>query len=99
MTDQPAAESEITYNAKGDAVSFSGPDAVELFRVACLASAMGLYKTGLRYRGTMSATQALKEAGRYTGQTYKRGEYDRAKADLNVWVQTMKAAIPTKVVS
>jgi len=88
--------SEITYNAKGQAVSFVGPDAVELFRVACLASAMPLYKAGIRFAGTMTGAEALKDATRYTGVKYKRREYDRAQADLKVWIGTMKSAIPQR---
>jgi hypothetical protein len=90
-------DSSITYNEKGDAVVFAGPDAVECFRVACLASAMGLYKVGMRpSRNAMSGPQALKAATRYTGQAYKRGEYDRAKVDLYAWVQVMKSALPSE---
>lgn len=87
------ADSSIIYGAGG--TSFVGPDAVELFRVAVLASAMGLYKAGIKpSRNAMTGPQALKDASRYTGVTYKRGEYDRAKADLKVWIETMKSALP-----
>lgn len=89
-------DSLVTYNKAGDGVSFSGPDAVELFRVACLASSMGLYKAGIRFSGTMTGAEALKDATRYTGQKYKRGEYDRAKADLSIWIAEMKAALPSE---
>lgn len=89
------SDSLITYNQRGDAVSFSGPDAVECFRAAALASAMILYKAGMSPgRGTMTGPQALKAATRYTGQTYKRGEYDRARADIQEWVRQMKLALP-----
>lgn len=89
-------DSHITYSAKGNGVHFVGPDAVELFRVACLASAMGLYKAKINPgRGCMTGPQALKDATRYTGVSYKRGEYDLARADLKVWIETMKSAIPS----
>lgn len=89
--------SSITHHQSG-AITFAGPDAVEVFRVATLASAMGLYKHGISPgRGCMTGPQALKDASRYTGVTYKRGEYDRAKVDLKVWIETMKSAIPTTV--
>jgi hypothetical protein len=31
-----------------------------------------------------------------TGQTYKRTEIERARADLKVWIATMKSALPTE---
>jgi hypothetical protein len=34
---------------------------------------------------------------RYTGKKYKRGQHDEARADLKVWIETMKSAIPTEV--
>lgn len=86
-------DSEIIYNAKGEAVCFVGEDAVHLFRAAALASAMLLYKAGMTQRG-MSGAQALKEAKRYTGKDYKRGQYDQARADLQVWCAEMKSALP-----
>lgn len=92
------SESAITYHESG-AVSFVGPDAVEVFRAACLASAMGLYKAGIRFAGTMTGAEALKDASRYTGQKYKRGEYDRARNDLRVWVDAMKAALTQQEVA
>lgn len=88
-------ESFIQYDAKGRAVSFVGPDAIQIFRAAALASAMGLYKVGIRPNRHLSATQALKMATEYTGVKYKRGEYDRARDDLSAWVQRAKAVIPT----
>ena len=91
-------DSHITYNSKGNGVSFVGPDAVELFRVACLASAMGLYKAKISPGpGCMTGPQALKDATRYTGIAYKRGEYDQARSDLKIWIATMKSAIPSTV--
>lgn len=89
-------DSSVTYNKNGDAVCFDGPDAVNLFRAAALAASLGLFKAGMRTRH-MSATQALAECTKYTGKKYKRGEYDRAKADMTIWIQTMKAALPVNV--
>lgn len=49
-------DSHIGLDKNGIATSFVGPDAVELFRVATLASAMGLYKAGIKPgRGCMTS--------------------------------------------
>jgi hypothetical protein len=39
-------------------------------------------------------TGTLKLVKRYTGKTYKRTEVERAIADLTIWIETMKSAIP-----
>lgn len=89
------SDSEIKYTTSG--TMFAGHDAVEVFRAATLASALGLLKAGITPMRGLTRTRALAMAGRYTGQTYKRGdaEIERARADLKVWIETMKSAIPT----
>lgn len=91
--------SEIGYNKKGDAVSFVGRDAVEVFRVATLKSAIALLSKGIMPTRGLTMKKALAMAKQYTGQDYKRGEHERAMQDLTVWIQTMKSAIPTKELS
>lgn len=88
-------ESSITYNAKGDAVCFAGRDAVEVFRAASLSSAIGLLSKGIKPARGWTMTKALAAAERYTGRKYKRTEHEQARKDINVWVQTMKSALPT----
>jgi len=87
-------DSSITFNRNGDAVAFHGTDAVRMFQAAALASGIGLLMKGIKpHRGwTMKA--ALATASTITGKTYKRSEADKARADLSMWVQTMKAALP-----
>jgi hypothetical protein len=92
MTDQ----SSVTYDRDGNAVCFSGPDAVHMFRAAALRSAIGLLSKGIRPTRGMTMTKALIMAGEYTGKTYKRGQHEQAMADLSVWVQTMKLALPSE---
>lgn len=88
-------ESKITTFGNGG-VSFVGPDATELFRVATLKSALGLLKVGITPTRGLTATKAFAMAKVYTGKTYKRGQYDEARKDLTVWIETMKSAIPTE---
>lgn len=89
-------DSSITYNKDGSASTFAGRDAVEVYRAATLASALGLLSKGIKPTRGFTAKKAFELAKRYTGQTYKRGEFDRARADLKVWIETMKSAIPTE---
>jgi hypothetical protein len=91
------SESSITV-FKGGGMSFSGPDAVELFRAATLKSALGLLSKGIRPTRGLTMTKALKMVTEYTGQTYKRSvaEAERARTDLTVWIETMKSAIPVE---
>jgi hypothetical protein len=88
----------IRYNEKGEAVTFDGPDAVEVFRVAVLMQAIGLLSKGIKPTRGLTMKKALLIAKEYTGQDYKRTEFERARADLKVWLETMKSAIPTETV-
>lgn len=90
-------ENEIAYNAKGEAVSFVGPDAVNFYRAAALAMMLGLMAKGIGH-SRITRTQALKMATEYTGKAYKRGQYLEAKADVLLWASTMKAALPTRTI-
>jgi len=79
----------------GIATSYSGPDAVHVFRAKMLRSSIGLHqKTGLIPTRGVTITKMFKLAGQYTGQTYKRGEHERCMADLQVWIETMLSALP-----
>jgi hypothetical protein len=93
-------ESKITYDKNtGEARSFVGPDAVEVFRVATLASALGLLKVGITPTRGLTMKKALAMVTPYTGQTYKgKKDIERARADLKVWLQAMKSALPTEEV-
>lgn len=81
---------------KGGTTTFSGLDAVHLFRAAVLKSGLGLLSKGIRPTQGLSLTKALKMASGYTGKKYKRGEAERARADLQIWIDTMKAALPVE---
>jgi hypothetical protein len=73
---------------------FAGPDATALFRAATLRSALGLLKAGISPTRGVTMTKALKMASEITGKKYKRTEADKAREDLKVWCDTMKAALP-----
>jgi hypothetical protein len=75
-------------------VTYSGSDAVELFRAATLRSALGLLQKGIMPTRGLNMTKALGLAERYTGRKYKRTESAAAIRDITVWIETMKSAIP-----
>lgn len=83
-----------THNGK--CTSFVGSDATNYARAEMLASSLSLYAAcGIRPTRGVTATMMLKMATGYTGKSYKRGEYLKAAADVKVWANEMKAALPT----
>ena len=88
-------ESKITVT-NGVATCYSGPDATELFSAMNVRMGLKLAKVGIKLTRGVGYSDLLKMTKRYTGQTYKRGEYDRALADLQVWIETMKSALPVE---
>jgi len=97
---KPAADdSYIKTNKDGSATTFAGPDAVGLFRAATLWSGIGLYIASngkiIPTRG-LTISKMLAIATTYTGKPYKRTRagQEQARADLKVWMDTMKAALP-----
>lgn len=85
--------SQITIG-KGGTV-FEGPDATALFRAMTLKGALGLYaKHGIIPTRGVTITRMLAIATEYTGKKYRRGEAAKAAADVEVWCNTMRAALP-----
>lgn len=80
----------ITYDDKGNAVSFTG-EGVNVYRAALLASSIGLYQqTKIMPTRGVGITKMLAMAEGYTGKKYKRAEMQQAIDDLNAWVQKRK---------
>lgn len=76
-------------------VSFVGPDAVHLYRALSLMNAISLHKkSGIIPTRGMGIMRMFKQAQEFTGQTYKRGEHDRAIHDLHTWIQLMRSSLP-----
>jgi hypothetical protein len=75
-------------------LSFAGPDAVALVRATVLRSSLGLLQNGIQPTRGFTMTKALAMVTHYTGVAYKRTEVEKAKADLTVWIETMRSALP-----
>lgn len=85
--------SQITIT--GPLVSFDGPDATRLYAAMALRAAIKLHKAcGIIPTRGMTISKLFAAAKPYTGQSYKRGEHDRAMADLTTWIETMRSALP-----
>ena len=76
---------------------FVGPDAVRLQQAITLRSAIKMYVMSsgqiIPTRG-MGITKMLALAGTITGKKYKRTQTTQAQADLHIWIETMKSALP-----
>lgn len=83
----------------GGGMIFAGPDGAALFRAIALRSALKLAKVGIRATRGLSGTRALAMCHEYTGKKYRRGAYDAAIADVTVWIENMKCALPVEVQS
>jgi hypothetical protein len=80
-------------------ITFAGPDAVALYRALAIRSAIGLYlKTGMKVNRAYTPNNMARAAGEICGKTYKRGRggLEAAHADLQVWIETMKSALPVR---
>ena len=90
--------SEIIHDSSG--TTFSGPDAMALYFAISLRSAIRLWANA-RIRPTRgwTITKALSQVTLLTGQRYRTSpaELQRAYADLTVWIETMRSAIPTTI--
>jgi hypothetical protein len=89
------SNSSIHISASG--TSYSGPDAVAYFRARTLHSSISLYiKSGgqiIPTRG-VGITKMLAIATEFTGNKYKRTEAAKALEELNIWIATMRSALP-----
>jgi len=84
----------ITYDEQGNARSFSGPGAVDVFAMAVLASGLRMYAaTGMRPNRAYTPKAMMAAAARHTGLTFKARDYMGAVEALTARVQAEKARI------
>jgi hypothetical protein len=94
------SDSYIEYSkGRGEATSYVGSDATQLFRVNMLKSSIKLWmKTGMMPTRGIGIKKMLKMAEVYTGRKYKTSEAAYAVEDLHNWVTCMVSALPIKEV-
>jgi hypothetical protein len=86
-------DSYIHHTSAG--TTYSGPDAVRLQQAITLRSAIKLYRAcGVIPTRGMGIVNMLKLATTITSKTYKRTQSAQAEADLHIWIETMKSALP-----
>ena len=85
-------DSYISHSKGG--TMFSGPDAVRLFQATALYTGLGLLQVGIKPSRGWTITKALQMATSYTGKRYKRTQAAQARADLKVWMDVMRSALP-----
>jgi len=88
----------IIYN-EGKATAFIGRDATQLYKANVLYSGLGLLLKGIKPNRNWTVTNTLAAVTPFTGQHYKRSkaEIHRARADLSVWIQNMRLALPVEM--
>lgn len=84
----------IEYDKNGDARTFSGKGAVDVFAMAAIATALRMYaKTGIKANSAYTPRNMMAAATHYTGQTFKARDYVGAADALTARVQAEKARI------
>lgn len=88
-------DSHIVVDADGNAVSYVGPDATDLFRVRMLRASILMHaQSGIIPTRGMTITRLFQAASGYTGKAYKRGQHDQAVADLDRHIAAFTASLP-----
>lgn len=90
-------ESYLGTNQKGEVVNHVGADAVRRFHAITVKHAIKMIgETGGKLIPTRgyNMKRGLIDASKITGKTYKRTEWQKAIADLDIWINNMTAALP-----
>ena len=76
-----------------EALAFTNPIAIQMYRAATLKAALGLYaKCKIQANRAYTPTRMLQAATEYTGVRYTRGQHDLAASDLQEWLDEKLAA-------
>lgn len=85
---------EITYDEAGNAKTFTGKGAVDVFAMAALATGLRLYaKTGMLPNRAWTPKAMMTAATLHTGKKFKARDYEGAATALIEKVQSEKARI------
>lgn len=84
----------IIHDREGGSTVFSGRQAIEVFRCTALASGLRMYdRHKMIPNRAYTPKRMLSTASAITGKGYKRGEYERAAADLMQHAETLKSKL------
>jgi hypothetical protein len=90
------SEDKVIYDKSGQPRAFIGHDATKMYQAAVLLTGIGLMSKGIKPSRGWTMKGALARAEEFTGRKYKRTEWAQARADLKIWVMTMKSALPSE---
>lgn len=91
------SDSYLGVNEKNEITSHIGKDAVRRFHAITVKHAIKMIgETGGRMIPTRgyNMKRGLADAGKITGKVYKRTEWQKAMANLDIWIAEMTAALP-----
>jgi len=88
-------DSKITHFPEGTVIE--GPDGMRMVQAYTLWSALGLAAHGIMPTRGMTKRKLLDLATSYTKKPYKLSELAIARADVKVWADEMRAALPHEV--
>ena len=84
--------SQITVSQSS--ITYEGPDAIQLFRVNQIRTALRGLKIGLMPTRGVGKKRVLEMAGEISGKHYKLNQIDTAITDLTSWIEAAKASMP-----
>lgn len=84
--------SQITVSQS--AITYEGPDAIQMFRVSQIRMALRGLKIGLMPTRGVGKRRVLDMAGEISGKHYKLNQLDVAISDMSSWIEAAKAAMP-----
>jgi hypothetical protein len=91
-------DSRVVYDNEGKAIAFIGYDGTRLFQAITLYEGIGLLSKGVMPAEGWTMHGALKTVtAMFTGRKYNRTEWQQARADLKVWIENMKLALPMEI--
>lgn len=90
-------ENRIDYDANGNARAFVGREAVNVFAMAAIASALRLYaRTGMQANRAYTPSAMMRAASHHTGLKFKSRDYLGAADALTAKVHAEKARIASE---
>jgi len=87
-------DSHLKASPDGRVQSYIGEDSTRLFQAKVVKQGLRACKLGMRLSRNATPTTLFALTKQFTGKSYKRGQYDIAIADLDIWINTMTLALP-----
>jgi len=90
-------DSYLVVNKDAKVTSYIGKDATHLFRAKMIKHGLvGWQRFKMKPSRGVTVTRMLAAASEYTGKKYKTREVAEAIADMDIWINTMRSALPVE---